>query len=357
MKEIGEDFEKKCREEGSISCILFDGRIDMTNVIMEAEGSEQSYMGKIKEEHYSVANLDINPNFNCICVGPPLIKLPDEVIQDLSTDQHYGYKIVCAVREGVLPAKLALLEIGPVNHSRWLTTANRFLRLWVSKHGLRGKNLKNLQLIVEFIIGVYYPCWFNAKVKHCWIKGPRHILFQLDCLKSQKKEVLDLVMPTVRRSAWYAHSEMLIQALLCSEDQKDRINGVEKILTIRGEGDPNSQLGDSSVRMRKTPEINTEATSINDLISWSDGVLEPPLTCSLSTLEVKGFINSPMKVPNWPCHTQSIERVVKMVTEASAKYYSQEKRDGAIRAQEASRRLMAKNDSKQDLFNLIKYRK
>ncbi|QQP41163.1 Uncharacterized protein FKW44_015445 [Caligus rogercresseyi] len=337
MKEIGEDFEKKCREEGSISCILFDGRIDMTNVIMEAEGSEQSYMGKIKEEHYSVANLDINPNFNCICVGPPLIKLPDEVIQDLSTDQHYGYKIVCAVREGVLPAKLALLEIGPVNHSRWLTTANRFLRLWVSKHGLRGKNLKNLQLIVEFIIGVYYPCWFNAKVKHCWIKGPRHILFQLDCLKSQKKEVLDLVMPTVRRSAWYAHSEMLIQALLCSEDQKDRINGVEKILTIRGEGDPNSQLGDSSVRMRKTPEINTEATSINDLISWSDGVLEPPLTCSLSTLEVKGFINSPMKVPNWPCHTQSIERVVKMVTEASAKYYSQEKRDGAIRAQEASK--------------------
>ncbi|QQP41211.1 Hypothetical protein FKW44_015504 [Caligus rogercresseyi] len=50
----------------------------------------------------SVTDLDINPNFNCICVGPPLIKLPDEVIQDLSTDQHYGYKIVCAVREGVL---------------------------------------------------------------------------------------------------------------------------------------------------------------------------------------------------------------------------------------------------------------
>ena len=62
-----------------------------------------------------------------------------------------------------------------------------------------------------------------------------------------------------------------------------------------------------------------------------------------------------MEVPNWPCHTQSIERVVKMVTEASAKYFSQEKRDGVIRTQEASRRLMAKNDSKQDFFNLAQF--
>ncbi|KAI4796469.1 hypothetical protein KUCAC02_026971 [Chaenocephalus aceratus] len=355
MRELGEEFEEKCREMGGISCILFDGRIDLTNVMMEAEGSDQSFPAKIKEEHYSVASepgsnylfhftpekatkedshaeqmakvlfawlkergfdktlsaieetqlmstlvrklelhlgrklvwlvcnlhtgelplhhlivgldgptlsdsklsgpigklldsitdLDINPNFTRIFVGPPLIKLPDKVIQDLSTDQHYGYKMVCAVRDGVFPARLALLEIGPVNHSRWLTTANRLLRLWVSKHRLKGKKLKNLQLIVEFIIGVYYPCWFNVKVKHSWIEGPRHILFQLDCLKSQRKEVLELVMPTVRRSAWYAHSEAILQTLLCSEDQKERIEGVGRILAIRGEGDPDTQLGDS----------------------------------------------------------------------------------------------------------------
>ena len=301
--------------------------------------------------------MDINPNFTPIVVGPPLVKLPDKVIEDLSTDQHYGYKMVCAIRDGVLPARLALLEIGPINHSRWLTTANRLLRLWVAKHGLKGKHLKNLQFIVEFIIGVYYPCWFNVKVKHSWTEGPRHILFQLDCLKSQRKEVLDLVMPTVRRSAWYAHSEAILQTLLCSEDQRERIEGVEKILAIRGEGDPDTQLGDSSVRTRKTPDINCDASSIGDLISWSEGVSEPPLTCSLSTVEVKNLIDTPMEVLNWPCHTQSIERVVKMVTDASAKYFSQEKRDGAIRTQETSRRLMSKNESKQDLCKLANFRK
>ena len=62
--------------------------------------------------------------------GPPLIKLPDQVIEDLATDQHYA-KNVCTIRDGVLPVRLALLEIVPVNHSSWLTTENRLLRLWV----------------------------------------------------------------------------------------------------------------------------------------------------------------------------------------------------------------------------------
>ncbi|KAL3054343.1 hypothetical protein OYC64_006631 [Pagothenia borchgrevinki] len=152
-----------------------------------------------------------------------------------------------------------------------------------------------------------------------------------------------------------ANCEKILQTLLCSEDQKEIIEGV--ILAIRGEGDPDTQLGDSSVRTRRTPDINCDASSIGDLISWSEGVSEPPLTCLLSTSEVKNVIKTPMEVLNWPCHTQSIERVVKMVTEASAKYFSQEKRDGGIRAQETSRRLMSNNESKQDLCNLAKFKK
>ena len=212
--------------------------------------------------------------------------------------------------------------------------------------------MKNLKLIVEFIIGVYYPCWFNVKVQNSWLEGPKHILYQLKCLRSQRKEVLDIVMPTVRRSAWYAHSEALIQTMLCSEDQKERTEAVEIILAIRGTGNPDSQVGDSSVRTRRTPDIKCDASCISELINWSENVSEPPLTCSLSTTDVKKFIKTPMQVPKWPCHTQSIERVVKMVTEASAKYFSQNKRDGAIRTHEASRRLMSKNESKKDLINL-----
>lgn len=88
---------------------------------------------------------------------------------------------LCFIRDAVFPTRLALLEFEPVNHSRLLTTANRILRMWVSRQ-LEGNNLHNLQFIVTFIIGVYYPCWFKVKVKHSWTEGPRHVLLQLDCL-------------------------------------------------------------------------------------------------------------------------------------------------------------------------------
>ena len=61
--------------------------------------------------------------------------------------------------------------------------------------------LCNLRLIVELIVVVYMPIWFNVIAKHSWVEGPRHVLYQLELLRSQKK-VLDLVMTTVR-SAWY----------------------------------------------------------------------------------------------------------------------------------------------------------
>ena len=90
----------------------------------------------------------------------------------------------------------------------------------------------------------------------------------------------------------------IIQSLLCSEMRQERKEGVEKILNIR-EG---AEFGDMSIRVRKTPDINVDATSLIGLIDWSDGH-EPPLTCSISTSEIKGFIDPPKEVPAWPCHT------------------------------------------------------
>ena len=129
---------------------------------------------------------------------------------------------------------------------------------------------------------------------------------------------------------------------------------MEKALAIRGEGDPDSQLGDSSIWSRRTTELNENASIIGELISWSEDVSEPPLTFILNTSELKEFINTPVEVPSWPCNTQSIDRAVKM---ASTEYFSQEKTGGGIRVQETSKTLMSKAESKQDLFNLAKFRK
>ncbi|KAG7177820.1 hypothetical protein Hamer_G030963, partial [Homarus americanus] len=75
---------------------------------------------------------------------------------------------------------------------------------------------------------------------------------------------------------------------------------------------------------RKVPPINVNATKLSELVDLSLGVLEPPLTTSLTSQELRNLKETPMQVPKWPSHTQSVERCVKMVTEAAGHVYSHE---------------------------------
>ena len=76
------------------------------------------------------------------------------------------------------------------------------------------------------------------------------------------------------------------------------------------------------------------------MIFWDAQLYEPPLTKKLSDKEIKHIIKVPLVVINFPCHTQMVERGVKMVTEASSKVYGQAERAAYIRQQIKSRTLI-----------------
>ena len=105
------------------------------------------------------------------------------------------------------------------------------------------------------------------------------------------------------------------------------------------------------MRERKVPStFNIEATSLTELIDWErEQVTEPVFTSSLSLEEVQNFSHSSMAAPDYPLHSQSCERAVKQVTEASASVCGWERRDGFVRARIANRDLMPLLRSKQDL--------
>lgn len=148
-------------------CDLHTGEVPLLHLIQELDGpttSHNKWSGTLGNMLDEATHLEINAKFPKLEVGPPIPVLPEEVVRDLSTDQSYAYHIAQAIRSGKVPQSLALLEIGPVGHSRWLTTALRFCRIWISKHELKGQVLKNLKLIVNYIISVYLPDWFNVKL-------------------------------------------------------------------------------------------------------------------------------------------------------------------------------------------------
>ena len=334
-------------------CFLHTNELPLRHLMEDLDGKTNrvhTFVGPIGKALENVVNLDINSKFVPITVGSPLIELDQDIIDDLSTDQKYGYRIVMAIRAGVIPADLANMDIGPICHARWLPFANRILRLYVSKHGLKGKVLSNLKLLVEFIIGVYFPMWFEAKVKHSFINGPLHVLRQLELVRQQKKKVQELVAPTVARSAWYSHSEAVLQTMLCSEDENERGFAVDMIVKLRKGNDQ----GDLGNRARIHIDFfNNSAEKLVELCSWDSNVYEPVLTCYMTVAEIKEFKERPMVVPYRPLHGQSIERAVKEVNRACEAVIGVEARDGFIRAWIANRQVMPKNETKLNLARMI----
>ena len=80
--------------------------------------SSNKWSGPLGKMLDNATDLKINQNFTKLTIGSPLIELTQEVISDLSTDQYYSYLIVNTIRSGVIPDRLACLEIGPDSHSR-----------------------------------------------------------------------------------------------------------------------------------------------------------------------------------------------------------------------------------------------
>ena len=93
-------------------------------------------------------------NFQKIDIGPAVIEMPTEVIPNLSSDQNHFYKRYTAAGTGILPRDVALYKSGNIVHSRWLTTAETFLEMWESEHGLEGELLQRLETIIKFIVSV-----------------------------------------------------------------------------------------------------------------------------------------------------------------------------------------------------------
>ena len=71
----------------------------------------------------------------------------------------------------------------------------------------------------------------------------------------------------------------------------------------------------------------------------------------MSRAEIKSLQNSPLVIPPFPCHTQSVERLVKQTSRASAAVAGYSSRDGFLRASAVSREMLPKFESKKDFEN------
>jgi hypothetical protein len=99
------------------------------------------------------------------------------------------------------------------------------------------------------------------------------------------------------------------------------------------------------------PNLNFTADDYISLIDWQTAAItEPPLTMELSQIDLERLVATHdvpvLNFPKFPCHTQSVERSVKLVTEACAAVCGAKSRDGFIVNRLESRKLMPKFNTK-----------
>jgi hypothetical protein len=193
---------------------------------------------------------------------------------------------------------------GPAFHARWLTTVTQILILYSRE----PEPSPNLCTIVRFILEVYGPFWFEIKKENNFSKGPKIILEMSKAIKTFPAEVQEAALPSLRRNSFCLYPEHYLACSLFSVNEEHRSKAVSHILQIR------KNKGNSKLRVPQIPDYDIDCEDWGNMIDLSSIQLcEPPCVAGLSDSENK------RKPPNFPLHSQSVERAVK-VTSAPVKF-------------------------------------
>ena len=149
--------------------------------------------------------------------NPYFPEVPPQVLDDLSRDQYYSYRICKAVMAASVESDLQYLEIGAIVHLRWLTLGYRILRLYVSLDDPPSA----LMFLAEYCVRVYFPTWFNIKRNNKLTYGSKNFFNLVKRITQlSNEEVKHVALQNVQKNALFVHPENILLAML-GDDNKD----------------------------------------------------------------------------------------------------------------------------------------
>lgn len=232
-------------------------------------------------------------NFEPIQMG----EIP-EVVEDwdkLRGDQKYLYRMVRAIDSGVCDEKLARESAGPVSTARWLSTAGRACRLYISK-----KNPSQaLKKLVQFIVQVYAPFWFLVKSRPQAIHGSRNVQQYIIWLSKMPQDVQNTVRTSIGNNAYFFHPENILLSMITDSEPFIRRRAYDKILTIRQEPQPTIRTFNPA-----TFNIKFDCTLYSEMVDWVHFKTEPPCLQFYTDEQLKEFqhSNDIIKIPGTKIH-------------------------------------------------------
>ena len=156
----------------------------------------------------------------------------------------------------------------------------------------------------------------------------------IERIKAQPEPIQSVALKNLRNNSFALLPENVLYAMVMSDDIDVRESCPKNIKSIRKGKKANK-------RINKITNINYEAEHWSELIDLSqEGVCEPGVTVGFSDEEIEEAIltGSKLSLPVFPSHSQSVERAVKLTSEASCVVFGQEARHKHIVAKVLSRK-------------------
>ena len=284
--------------------------------------------------------------------APSLPDLSERIVKDLSRDQNLLYKYSKAVDTGDLPHEIAKQKPGPISHARWLTLCLSALIDYTRDAKPSISKVK----FINYIQNVYVPAWFTFKKNSKLQNGSKNVFTMLQLIKTQPMDIQKIAKKYVETNAFFAHSSNLLVAMLADDDISIRQQAVDGIIEIRRNKEHSIvERTDSGLRIFKVPELNWDAENYTQIIAWElNTFCEPPITMKMSDDEIRKFLLEPLWIPNYPSHSQSVERAVKLVSECCRSAYSYEERHKLILSKQAARKERQSYETKKQYRRIVK---
>lgn len=322
-------------------CLLHFNELPFRSLFQTIDGvtsGPKSFSGQIGSKLNGCENLPV------VKFVPISCELPDISFEDLSKDQKYLLEISKAIKAGNCPPNLTLVDPGCINHARWLTCANRILRLYIST----ARPTAKLKDIVKYLLTVYVPMWFKIRNNNSLDKGTRLLFETIRLTRYLPSKYLSVVDATISRNAYFALPENILVSMMTDQRREIRLDALTKILQARNV----TGIASKPAKNRTLPDIDFNAVDYSKMINWSSvQIISPPVLKNVTDQTLKEILLSDTVFENWefskyPCHTLAVERMVKLVTEASIKVCGSDARDGFIRCTLLSRRRNPQFDNK-----------
>ena len=144
-------------------------------------------------------------------------------------------------------------------------------------------------------------------------------------LSDSERKVVD---KSIQQNGYCGHPENVILNMMIDNRAHIRELAARKTKLARETAGSSGQI---EMRKFSVPKLNFEAKDYYELVDWLNVPrLEPPIACKLDDNDIDKVIKT-ASMPcfeKYPCHTQAVQRHVKMVTDAAKSVCGKERREG-----------------------------